>query len=145
MAILKGFPPSDRISTGGHPINDVQVDIKERTFQTLKLANELFEDLRGGIKKCTVRAGKRDVSLGPLIFESTDPVDDDSVFLFQEVNITEVRYTTLKYLSDEVAQMDGAADAVELLGSLRNFYPDLDLNDEITIIIFNEVKDYGKT
>ena len=103
-------------------------------MQALKLANDLFPGLRDGSKQCTIRAGRRDIQIGPLLFESTDLVDGES--LKQEVFVTEIRYTFLGLITDEIAQMDGCPTADELESVMHRFYPDLSLGDVVTVIIF---------
>jgi hypothetical protein len=110
-------------------------------MQKLKLANDLFPGFEQGTKRCTVRAGRRDIKLGPLIFESTDLVGDPPATLCQKVFVTEVRYTMFGLLSDEVAFLDGGVTAEELKRAMYRFYPHLISSDEITIVFFDLVDD----
>jgi len=113
-------------------------------MQTLKLVNDLFGGLSNGSKRCTIRAGRRDVQIGPLLFESTDAIYglnsyglQDGEFLTQKVFVTEIRYTMFGLLTDEIARLDGANSAEELKRAMYRFYPHLIASDEITIVFFD--------
>lgn len=101
--------------------------------QVLKLAEDLFKGLEEGWKKVTIRHGKRHIDLDHLKFEGTN----NSV-LTKAVLVTKVSYTRAKHLSDEDAQKDGADNAVELLESMKRFYPNIQPNDILTIIEFTQ-------
>lgn len=103
-------------------------------MQSLQLANDLWGDLSLG-KRVTVRAGRRDIRLGPLVLESTLP-DCTGQHLREIVEVTEVHYKRLRYLTDLEAEEDGATDADELRDALRRFYPALGSDDEITLLYF---------
>lgn len=104
-------------------------------MQTLKLANDLWSDLTLG-KRVTVRAGRRDIQLGPLRLESTEPDFEIGEHLQEVVEVVEVRYKRLRDLTDLEAEEDGATDADELRDVLRRFYPNLRPDDEITLVYF---------
>lgn len=107
-------------------------------MQTLKLANDLFPGFEDETKRCTIRAGRRDIEVGPLLFESTQPVNGK--FLKQKVFVTEIRYTMFGLISDEIAQMDGCPTSEVLKLSMRRFYPHLISSDTMTIVIFDILK-----
>lgn len=104
-------------------------------MQTLKLANDLFPGLKDGTKRCTVRAGRRDIELGPLLFISST-LEEGGDHLKEKVFVTEVRYTMFGLLTDEIADMDGGVTAEELRAAMYRFYPNLISSSEITIVIF---------
>lgn len=104
-------------------------------MQTLKLADDLFESMYRGIKRCTIRKGKRDVVPGNLLFES---ISGDQA---AGVIVSEVRVKKLGELTDEEAQADGAANAAEMAEALKRFYPDINSESDITIVFFSMAGD----
>jgi hypothetical protein len=99
-------------------------------MQVLLLADDLMPSLKSGEKVCTIRSGKREIIQGNLFFKATDSGE------YVKVYVTEVRHKTLGELTDEEAQMDGAADATEMAAALKRFYPDIDANSDITIVLY---------
>lgn len=100
--------------------------------QTLVLADDLYTDVLDGKKKCTVRAGKRDIALGLLTFESASeklPKID--------VDVHSVQYIRAGYIPDTVALKDGAKDGIELFNALHRFYPNLGPEDTVTVVEYN--------
>jgi hypothetical protein len=71
-------------------------------MQSLKLALDLFPGLDTGEKTCTIRKGKRDIDLGPLLLAS--PCGNQS----REVYVYEVRVKTLHNLTQDEAYADEA-------------------------------------
>jgi hypothetical protein len=103
-------------------------------MQTLALANELIPSVKSGDKICTIREGTRDIALGNLLFEAVGT--DETV----EVSVRSVIHKTLGELTDVEAQMDCVDTAEEMADVLRNFYPDINDDSEITIVIFHLVE-----
>ena len=99
-------------------------------MQRLLLAEDLMLSLKSGEKVCTIRSGMRDITSGNLFFEAVDSGEVVKVY------VTEVRHKTLGELTNEEAQMDGAADATEMAAALKRFYPDIDTNSDITIVMY---------
>ena len=97
----------------------------------LKLADDLFQSVRSGKKRCTVRNGRRDVPLGEAVLEATDGGEGDI-----HINIDSVSYTTLSNVPVDVCEQDGAANPKELLSLMRRFYPDILPSSEVTILRF---------
>jgi hypothetical protein len=99
--------------------------------QTLKLADNQFKSLRQGDKKVTVRRGRRDIRLGSLVF-----VGANDQTLWEEVDVVEVRYIRVSGVPDEICQQDGFDNRVDFYYGMKKHYPDLDVGEECTIIIF---------
>jgi hypothetical protein len=98
--------------------------------QKMWLVDDLFPSLLAGEKLCTIRAGKREFTTGPLTFESkTGQV--------AYVDVTEVRHKKLRDLTDSEAQMDGALNAEDMADALKRFYPDIGPDSDITIVLYN--------
>lgn len=98
--------------------------------QKMWLVDDLFPPLLAGDKTCTIRAGKRDFTTGPMTFESKNG-------LHATVNVTEVRHKRLRDLTDREAQMDGALNAQDMAGALKRFYPDIGPDSDITIVLYD--------
>lgn len=99
-------------------------------MQILLLADDLMPSLKSEKKICTIRAGKREIYSGNLFFEAVDSGEVVKVY------VTEVRHKTLGNLTNEEAQMDGAETAEEMADALKRFYPDIDADSDITIVMF---------
>ena len=102
-----------------------------KDIQTLKLADDLFPSLKAGDKKLTIRKGRRDVKLGKLLFEGAK---DES--LKEVVEAVEVRYLRVSGVPDELCQEDGFDNWVDFYQGMKKYYPDLDVSEECTIIMF---------
>lgn len=105
--------------------------ILSKPLQTLKLTDELFVPLREGNKKLTIRKGRRDIKLGELIF-----VGAKDETLWEGVEVVEVRYVRVSNVSEKICKQDGFSDYVDFYRGMKKFYPDLDVSDECTVIIF---------
>lgn len=99
--------------------------------QELKLADDLFPSLLAGSKTCTIRAGKRDYTAGPLVFSAVNS-NQSTV-----VKVTAVVHKKLGELTDDEAQKDGAATAAEMAQALKRFYPDITAESDITIVTYD--------
>ena len=98
-------------------------------MQTLKLNDDLMKWVSEGKKHGTSRKGRRDIALGALTLEATNgtlpPI---------QVDVASVTYTRLKNTPTEVIQSEGYKNILELVTSLRRFYPDVTLEDEFTLV-----------
>jgi hypothetical protein len=99
-------------------------------MQTLKLADDLLIPLLEGNKELTIRRGRRDIQLGPLKFETVSGNDE------VEVEVIEVRYVRISGVPDDICKEDGFENWVDFYEGMKRFYPDLDVSEECTIIIF---------
>lgn len=100
-------------------------------MQVLKLADDLFPGLLDGTKRCTIRAGRRDIKLEPLQFVPTNNTVEPVI-----VDVLEVRYLRSRYIDDQLAWADGANGADALRQALTRFYPDLGPDGEVTVVLF---------
>lgn len=99
-------------------------------MQTLKLADNLLIPLMKGEKKLTIRRGRRDIQLGELKFETVSGNDE------VEVEVVEIRYIRISGVSDDICKEDGFDDWIDFYQGMKNYYPDLDVTEECTIIYF---------
>lgn len=132
-------------------------------MQELLLANDLFADWSG--KRVTIRKGHREIKPGQeLQFISTDPVPfemdapevrdflsrfppDNACFLNRDggyymavtVMVESVTYTTTRFADMRDIISDGFTDRLNMLLCMQRFYPDLEMDDEITIVRFEVV------
>ncbi len=98
----------------------------------LKLNDKSFDGLFDGTKVVTIRKGRIDIPLGINKMESAS----DNTHI-KEIEVYQVVYMHLKFIPDTVAQDDGYENSEEMFEGLLKFYPDLTLEDEVTIIYFN--------
>lgn len=101
-------------------------------MQTMKLAAKFMPLIRTHRKIRTIRKGIKQVSVGAALtfVNADDELDRHTVF------ITGAQILALKRVTDGDAQMDGFRDWDDLLVGLREFYPDLTIDEEVTIIDF---------
>ena len=111
-------------------LDEQENPIPSKSLQTLKLADELLIPLMEGKKKITIRRGRRDIQLDKLKFETVSGMDE------VEVDVVEVRYVRVSDVSEKIYKQDGFSDYVDFYRGMKKFYPDLDVSDECTVIIF---------
>ena len=101
-------------------------------MQELKLASHLMGPVEIGDKKMTIRKGVREITVGtPMELVNADDPQDKI-----EVNVVGAEIRELRQVPDRVAQEDGFVDLPDLYRGLRNFYPDIDWLDKVTVIRF---------
>ena len=98
---------------------------------SLRLRPEFLKSVRCGGKTSTIRAGRKNVELGPLVLESTE-----GTLL---VRITRVVCKRFRSLTDADARKDGYGDVVQLEKELRLIYPTLVNNSFVTQIEFEQI------
>ena len=83
-----------------------------------------------GSKKSTIRLGKVDVRNKEFYINSGGKIIAKAV-------VREVKYKTVRELTDEDAKMDGFDNREELIRELRRHYGEISDDDWVTIIIFD--------
>ncbi len=101
-------------------------------MQSLKLAPKEFRELRL-TKSATIREGRKDVKLGLLEFENTESG------AVEVANILSVQYCQLLHVSLEDLAKDNMVNPAHAVMKLIEYYPDITLNSEITVIKFEIV------
>jgi hypothetical protein len=96
----------------------------------IKLAGDLFPMLENGRKRATIRLGQRDIKLGRLDFRN---VDTQQTF---GVHVREVRVKYAKDMTLDEAVLDCAESTDEMMERLERFYPDINGDSIITIVLF---------
>lgn len=97
--------------------------------QKLMLAEDMFDSLELG-KICTIRKGIRNISLGELIFESTE------THKTQNVMVHTVIYTELQRVPFRYVINNGFISYDDMCVKLKKYYPDIELNSECTIVVY---------
>ena len=97
--------------------------------QTLKLAEDLFDQLLLGEKHSTIRVGKRDIVPGPILFESAE-VGRMTNSVVEDVYTKKVGDLHIMEARDE-----GYETVDQLVQVLRRFYPDLTDETDITVVL----------
>jgi hypothetical protein len=95
------------------------------------LAEGVFDNLEYGDKLVTIRKGRRDIILGDLLFESVD-IAREAV-----VEVRKVIYCRLGEVPATYYLKDGFTSAEDMLEGMRNFYPDVTMDSEVTVIEFS--------
>ena len=104
------------------------------TTQTLTLPEDHFDDLRAGKRIWTIRDGEREIEPGFLMYEG---MDDKSVTEF--VWVTDVYYIRLKGASVKTSEK-----LEDLIEKLTPFYPDIDGETKVTLILHLTVAETKK-
>ena len=103
-----------------------------KDIQRLKLDDDLLLAIIGGDgERVTVRKGRRDIKLKPLLFEGSK--NDGLKYV---VGVTEVRYVSVVDVDDDVIKAEGFDNWGDFYEDMKKFYPDLDVSDEVTVIYF---------
>lgn len=99
-------------------------------MQKLTLFEDIFDALEKG-KLTTIRKGRRDIALGELLFESVETKRQ------KIVDVEMVYYTRLENVNTEDLENDGFKDHHDMWKKMQRFYPDIRLDDEVTVVKFN--------
>ena len=99
-------------------------------MQAILIANDslMREKIVTGDKKITIRRGKRDYKIGPVML--CCHLEPFAIL----ADITEVRQTTLREVKVNELQDDGFTNHVDLLQGLREYYPNMSLSDNVTVV-----------
>lgn len=99
-------------------------------MERIALAPRFFEMVAEGTKTTTIRYGHRDYKTGEGLFYC------DICSREQQITITSVEYKTFGEISNEDALTDGYSNADELKTVLKEFYPEIHNNVEVTKVTF---------
>lgn len=98
-------------------------------MQKLTLFEDIFDALENG-KLTTIRKGRREIALGKLLFESTETKRQ------LMVDVTTVYFTRLETVNKEDLENDGFKSHQDMWEKMKRFYPDIQLEDEVTVVKF---------
>lgn len=103
---------------------------RQSAAQTLSISAEYLSAIRSGRKCTTIRKGRLSVSKGLLLLtaRTTD---------FVTVNVTVVRHTRFRCLTEEDARKDGFESLGQLHKALLKHYPNLGGDNWVTIVSFD--------
>lgn len=100
-------------------------------MQSLLLADDLFPGIPSGLKKNTMRNGRRDIALGPLEFKPASGQGASAV-----VNVTNVKHCKAFEVSEEDCRANGYRDRADMMQGMKRYYPDFGAENEVTVIIW---------
>jgi hypothetical protein len=103
--------------------------LQKKEMQQLKLFEDVFDSLQKG-KLTTIRKGRRSIDLGELRLESVETKRHEIV------EVITVYYTRLKQVNTEDLKNDGFRDHLDMWEQMKRFYPDIQLEDEVTVVKF---------
>jgi hypothetical protein len=92
------------------------------SIQTIELKEEMFDNVRAGIKTATLRTGKRDYELGTAILFGDKR--KNAVF----INVTKISYMKMGSVSDDDALQEGYQCREDLISVMKAIY-DITGND----------------
>lgn len=97
-------------------------------IQTIKLRDEMFDNVRSGVKIATLRKGKRDYTTGKTILYGNNNCD--------YINVYEVIYKLLSEITDEDAQQEGYDCKEDLIKIMKHIYEDIAMDAVVTQVFF---------
>jgi len=103
-------------------------------MQTIKFKPDLFDLVLRGKKLSTVRKGLRDYTLGDVLLE-TDP----SRYTIHGT-ITKIELKKLSDLTDSDAKKEGYDSINSLLERVKQIYPEIQDDSEITVVDFDHAE-----
>lgn len=102
-------------------------------MQTLLLADNLMHDVIAGEKTSTIRKGARKICVGELTLQATNETHPDIL-----VWVNQVHFFSCLTVPDWCLESAGYNTAGDLFLTLREFYPDLEFNDTLTFIFWDD-------
>ena len=100
----------------------------KRPQQSLEVNKEWINNIKDNIKRITIREGLRDFSKGKVIIFNTEKE------WCTVRNIIDIQCKPLSDVSDSIAQEDGFKDIEDLYCKLKDYYPNITMKSEVTII-----------
>jgi len=107
----------------------------KRPLQALLIApdKKMGEDVLSGNKKITIREGWRDYQ--PALSVLCCPIEPWCV----GINITDVKYKSIKEVTPEEYLADGFKSRDELIEGLKKYYPNINLESKVTVICWDKI------
>lgn len=102
--------------------------------QSLKLADDLMSPVRKRLKTVTVRTGRRAITPGMLMLESTHGTEGACIVAVIQVSVTKLSEVPAWALAGE-----RLSSTQELLDVLLKYYPNVTMDSEITSIAFGYI------
>jgi hypothetical protein len=96
----------------------------------LKMADDLIQPIKDGLKTVTIRNGRREITEGLLSIESVSGTE------ILTVNVKRVEVEPLKAVSFWALRGEGLIDLEGLLEVMLRFYPNITEDSEVTAIEF---------
>lgn len=90
-----------------------------------------MRSVKDGTKRITIRKGSRTYGLGNLKIQNSEDLNDEWM-----VVISSVTYTRLANVSRDDYTADGFHSLYDMREGLRKYYPDIEWEDEVTVIRF---------
>jgi len=119
-----------RVMSGAEFLNSFSSRRTTFAASSLSISAEYLPLIRSGRKSTTIRRGRLSISKG--MFLLTARTTD-----FVSVNVTDIKHTRFKCLTEEDARKDGFKSLTELERVLLKYYPDLSDNSWVTIVSFD--------
>jgi len=119
-----------RVMSGSEFLQPFSTQRSNSSAQTLSISVKYLSAVRSGQKCSTVRKGRLKFNKGLLLL--TAKTGD-----FVSVNVTDVKHTRFRCLTQEDAMKDGFTSLADLQRALLEHYPDISMDGWVTIVSFN--------
>jgi len=96
--------------------------------QVIELSGEWIDAAMSGEKRLTIREGNRDLSLTDSLLVNT------MSNWCMPIQISHVELCVVSEVSDDIAREDGFKDTNELFTKLREYYPNIQKDNIVTVI-----------
>jgi len=101
-------------------------------MQSLKVLDKVFPYILSGKKTIAIVKGHKNICNGPLVFISLSIPMQQIKF----VQVNNVYYKKINELDNDEAELSGEENLNYLIKSIEEAYPDIDKNEEVTVISF---------
>lgn len=99
---------------------------------TLKLADDLVDRVVKGTKRITIRLGQRNIEVGKfLTLEATN-----GTLPSVQVYVEGLTVLPLELIDETYIEADGYASHEDLIAGLQKFYPGINENSIVTLVMF---------
>jgi excisionase family DNA binding protein len=119
-----------RVMSGSEFLQPLSAQRSNSSAQTLSIAVKYLSAVSSGQKCSTIRKGRLKFNKGLLLLTA-------KTGNFVSVNVTDVKHTRFRCLTEEDAVKDGFANLTDLQKALLEHYPNITMDGWVTIISFD--------
>lgn len=119
-----------QVMSGSEFLRSLSAQRSSSSVQTLSIAIKYLSAVRSGRKRSTIRKNRLKFSKGLLLL--TAKTGD-----FVSVNVTDVKHTRFRCLTEDDAVKDGFTSLADLRRALLEHYPDISADGWVTIVSFD--------
>jgi hypothetical protein len=92
-----------------------------------------------GVKRISIREGHRDYRLGDVLIG-----DSENTFVVT-ATFSDIKHVLLSEVTREEWEADGFTSQEDMLAKMKEFYPKITLDSEVTVLFWKNVRGYWTT